>query len=112
MHVVARAPIVLIANTVLRAAGYSEFTRAVAPAFSPSSRHSVPLNPSTIYEILGNPKPGRFNLRSANGDIITSADSARHNTTEVLGSFFDLEKIQELCDERGLVFQERYDTLH
>jgi len=52
-HVSLRAPLVLIANTVLQATGYSSFTRRVAPQVSPARLHGLHMGGAALYEVLG-----------------------------------------------------------
>ncbi|KAF9984018.1 hypothetical protein BGZ65_001108, partial [Modicella reniformis] len=49
-HVVLRAPIVLITNSVLRAAGYPAFTRRISPQASLGSLNGLQLGAVGIYE--------------------------------------------------------------
>ncbi|KAF9995520.1 hypothetical protein BGZ65_008840, partial [Modicella reniformis] len=71
-HVTLRAPIVLIANAVLRATGYSHFARRVSPQPAVSSVHALHLGAQGMYEVLCAADPGHYDIVDAAGNPLTS----------------------------------------
>jgi len=107
-HVTLSAPIVIIANAVLRALGYPEFTRIISPQVSPSSSHALLLNSRGLYECLCSQEALRFDIKDKNGLPLTIANEATRNKAVVFASFFDIGKIEEMCHAHGLRFAHRF----
>ena len=99
-------PIIMIANIVQRAAGYATFARDFCPDVRPSHLHSLTVDASSLYELFGS-AAGEFDILSENKSVITSELSARHSKSTVFGSFLDLNKVNSVCAEYGLQFQDR-----
>ncbi|GAB5588369.1 hypothetical protein Unana1_03269 [Umbelopsis nana] len=99
-------PIIMIANIVQRAAGYAMFARDFCPDVRPSHLHSLTVDASSLYELFGS-AAGEFDILSENKSVITSEPSARHSKSTVFGSFLDLNKVNSVCAEYGLQFQDR-----
>ncbi|KAF9947290.1 hypothetical protein BGZ65_008945, partial [Modicella reniformis] len=109
-HVTLRAPLVIIANSVLQITGYSHFTRRVAPLVSAGSLHGLALGAVGIYEVFCSQIQGRFDVLDAKDTLLTSvADVTRfpENKRAVFGAFFDMRKIDEVCEDYGLIFANR-----
>ncbi|KAF9358967.1 hypothetical protein BGX26_000509 [Mortierella sp. AD094] len=109
-HVALRAPIVLIANTILRATGYHEFTRRLAPQISTSSSHGIALGAVGIYECLCSNLKRQFDVMDVDGNPLTSyrqITAQPLNKRAVFGAFFDLKKIDSVCRSHGLEFRNR-----
>lgn len=109
-HVTLRAPLALIANVILRATGYSHFTRVISPEISPASLHALSLNPVGIYEVLCNRMENHFDVTDTEGKVLsdrTVITKCPENKRKVIGSFFDLRKIDDVCDAHGLTFRNR-----
>ena len=110
-HVTLRAPIVLIANAVLRATGYSRFARRVSPQPTVSSVHALHLGPAGIYEVLCQADAGHFDIVDAAGNpltIIANVTSPRANIRAAFKAFFDMDKVEGICKAHGLRFADRY----
>ncbi|KAF9079434.1 hypothetical protein BGX27_006453, partial [Mortierella sp. AM989] len=108
-HIALRAPLVLIANSVMLATGYSQFTRRISPQISPASVHGMSLNPVGIYETLCKSTENHFDVRDMDGRMITdyrNITKYQPNRRKVMGSFFDLNKIDEICGAHGLTFRD------
>jgi hypothetical protein len=106
-HVSLRAPLALIANAVLRAAGYSLFAREFSPSVSPSSLYGLTFGARGIYEVFCSRKSNQFSITGSNGKAITSTTSAARNKRMAIGAFFDLANIDEICKRHGLRFASR-----
>ncbi|KAF8946740.1 hypothetical protein BGZ46_005697, partial [Entomortierella lignicola] len=94
-HVALRAPLVLLANSVLRASGYHEFTRRLAPQVSAASLHALPLGAVGLYEVLCPSSEKRFDVKDVDDAPLTSYRSITAqpaNKRAIFGSFFDLMK--------------------
>ena len=107
-HVTLHAPIVLIANSILRSTGYHEFTRKMAPVASTSSLHSLALGAMGVFEVFC-AKGGMFNVNDASGEILTAGGNATlpENKPAIFGAFFDLERLKMICYDHGLRFYNR-----
>ncbi|KAG0210759.1 hypothetical protein BGX31_001832, partial [Mortierella sp. GBA43] len=109
-HVALRAPIAVIANCVLRATGYSEFTRRFSPSTSASSLHGLGLNAVGLYETLCGKSEGRFDVKDVFGKPLSSTAKVtiHGNKRSVFEAFFDVEMVLKICSEYGLTFQDRF----
>ncbi|KAG0317131.1 hypothetical protein BGZ99_006503, partial [Dissophora globulifera] len=109
-HVALRAPVVMIANAVLRATGFAKFTRLISPQVSPSSTHSLCLGAREVYEVFCGQAQGRFDIKDPSGVPITSVPqvtSSPENKRAIFGSFLDLVKVADICKRHGLEFSDR-----
>ncbi|KAF9959664.1 hypothetical protein BGZ65_000194 [Modicella reniformis] len=109
-HVALRVPLVMISNAVLRIAGYHEFTRKLAPEISPSSLHALALGAVGIYDVLCSGGPNQFDVSSVHGPPLTQRQQVTTipgNKRAIMGAFFDMATIDELCHKHGLEFQNR-----
>jgi hypothetical protein len=109
-HITLRAPLVVIANTLLRATGYPSFTREVAPSVSPASLHGLPLSAWGLYEMFCSKGEGRFDVRDSAGDLITNRQKtgkSLESKRQVFGAFFDLDTVDKICKSHGLQFANR-----
>ncbi|KAF9560849.1 hypothetical protein EC968_005983 [Mortierella alpina] len=108
-HVTLRAPLIIIANAVLHAAGYHQFAASVSPVVSPASCQALALSGPALFEVLCSRDHGMFDAQDEDGNPITNA---RHVSTlsgkrAIFGSFFDLQKVDSLCSKHGLTFANR-----
>ena len=106
-HVALRAPLVMIANAVLRSAGYPHFTRSISPEVSPSSTHALHLDATAIFEILCLPGPNHFDVLDTDRKPLTQAKLARDHKQAVIGAFFNVGKAQQLCQDQKMMFANR-----
>ena len=109
-NVCLRAPIVLIANAVLRITNHSEFTRKVVPHSSTGTPSALILGPQGFYETLCRKLPGFFDAHDHKGDIITNiahVTSPSENKRAVIGGFLDMERVDKICRDHDLIFQNR-----
>lgn len=109
-HVALRAPLVIISNVVLRLAGYPAFTRKLAPEISTSANHALALGAMGIYEVLCSRAENHFDVAKADGSPLTlQMQIFQHpdNKRAIMGSFFDMEKIDKICHDHGLEFRDR-----
>ncbi|KAF9970392.1 hypothetical protein BGZ75_002297, partial [Mortierella antarctica] len=70
-HVCLRAPLAIIANTVLRMTGYVDFTRKISPQISTGRPHALSIGATGIYEVLCSEKGG-FSIEDSHGNQITA----------------------------------------
>jgi hypothetical protein len=89
--------IVLIANTVLRATGYPDFTCRIAPVPAAGSLHPIPLGAAALYECLCAKSPGHFDPFYDPTKKITSLPTAIHHKDELFASLFDISSINSIC---------------
>ncbi|KAF9342909.1 hypothetical protein BGX34_007488, partial [Mortierella sp. NVP85] len=108
-HVALRAPIVMIANSVLRATGYSNFTRRISPQPSTASLHGLQLGAVGLYETLCGKGERQFDVQDSDGEKITNyltVQSSAAMKQTLFASFFDVKKMNEICSKHGLVFRD------
>ncbi|KAK3828311.1 MAG: hypothetical protein J3Q66DRAFT_306632 [Benniella sp.] len=98
-HVSLRAPLVMIANSILRATGYSSFTRRVAPQVSPARLRGLHMGGSALYEVLS-----QFTVL-VEGKPITSHKEALANRQAVFAAFFDVERMERVCHQYRIRFR-------
>ncbi|KAF9974237.1 hypothetical protein BGZ75_000912, partial [Mortierella antarctica] len=109
-HVALRAPFVLIGNAILRASGYPEFTRKIAPQISAGSVHAMQLGPVGFYEAFCSENENQFDIQDSTGNRITSVKavtSPPSNKEIVLESFLDMVAVKRICRRHGLTFANR-----
>ncbi|KAK3815084.1 MAG: hypothetical protein J3Q66DRAFT_343783 [Benniella sp.] len=100
----------MIANSVLRAAGYSHFTQKVSPQLSTASLHGLQLGAVGVYETLCSRNKRQFDVRDSNGELITNyltVQSSTANKRTMFASFLDMTKVNKICGEHGLIFRDR-----
>jgi hypothetical protein len=100
-HVSLRAPLVVIANTVLRSTGYCNFTRRVAPHVSPAALHGLHLGATGLYETFS-----QFEI-TVDGQPLTARRKVSGNERSVFASFFDINAIDRICMKYKLDFRNR-----
>ncbi|KAI8351002.1 hypothetical protein B0O80DRAFT_120237 [Mortierella sp. GBAus27b] len=106
-HVTLRAPIMIIANAVLRMTGYPHFTRRISPHVSPSSTHTLHLDAIGMYEVLCPKAAGHFDVLDTDRNLLTTVANVRANKEAIFGAFFNTDKMQQLCRQHGLKFADR-----
>ncbi|KAF9557979.1 hypothetical protein EC968_007327 [Mortierella alpina] len=106
-HITLRAPFVFLANAFLRAAGYPQFIRRVAPQVSPAALHGLLLSASAIYEVLCSREANHFDILDSDGLPLTQVSLVPRHKEAVFGAFFNLERINELCHAHGIRFANR-----
>ncbi|KAI8356533.1 hypothetical protein B0O80DRAFT_28243 [Mortierella sp. GBAus27b] len=109
-HLALRAPLVMIANCVLTMTGYTEFTRKISPLVSSGAMHGLALGAVGLYEVFCGQTKDRFDTFDINGTPLTNVGEVTRvpgNKKAIIGSFFDLRKIDEVCKKHGLVFADR-----
>ncbi|KAG0346079.1 hypothetical protein BG004_002468 [Podila humilis] len=75
-----------------------------------SDTHALHLGPQQLFETLCAPSPGHFDIEGADGTSLTSiADvtALKANKMTIFNSFFDLDKVESLCWQPGLQFNNR-----
>lgn len=106
-HIALRAPIVMIANAVLRATGYPNLIQNTTPVIAPSSLQAIPLGASGIYEVFCGRREQQFDIVGNDMLPLTDIKMVTSNKSTVFSSFFDLKKIEDICDDHGLRFRGR-----
>ncbi|KAF9571256.1 hypothetical protein EC968_000799 [Mortierella alpina] len=109
-HVALRAPFILIGNAILRASGYPEFTRKIAPQISTGSVHALHLGAVGFYEDFCSENENQFDIQDTDGNPITSVKAVTSPPAHkdvVLGSFLDMGEVARICRKHGLKFAQR-----
>ena len=102
-NILLRLPIVLIANIVQRVAGYGQFAREICPYISPAKIHALPVDASTMFEMVATSATSQNYIICDKHKIpITSAAWAVRCKKSTLASFFDIDKIEEICKNHKL----------
>ncbi|KAF9177831.1 hypothetical protein BGZ49_005492, partial [Haplosporangium sp. Z 27] len=108
-HLTLRAPLVFIANAVLRATGYHKFTRLVYPQVSPSSLYGLQLNARGMFEVFCSKGERQFDIVDSKNVALTNGSmvSTPENKRAVFSAFFNMTEVDNLCNAHGLVFKNR-----
>lgn len=103
--IVCRIPFMMMCNDIFRCTGYSKFTKKLVPMTHPSTVLCLKLDAPTIFSIVSSTKAKKpMDLRNFDNNIIKSRQVATESKDAIFSSFFDLGKINNLCDSYGLVF--------
>ncbi|KAG0198987.1 hypothetical protein BGX31_004410, partial [Mortierella sp. GBA43] len=100
----------MIANSLLRATGHSDFARSVSPQPSISSVNALHLGAQGIYEVLCAADQGHFDIVDAAGNPLTAVanvTSPQVNKKAVFQAFFDMDVVENVCRSHGLEFADR-----
>lgn len=109
-HVALRAPIVLLANSILRLTGYGHFCRRICPQISAAALHALPLSASNLYEMFCSKRANQFDVMGPQGTPITdvlSVTSVEGNKDAMFSAFFNMDTIQRICKAHQLKFADR-----
>jgi hypothetical protein len=108
-HVVLCAPMVLIAQAFFDVVGLHKFKRRICPQVDVGSTMSLILSSTVLYELFGTSGEGQFDIQGPTGRTITAAADAANpsNKEAVVAAFFNLEKVQAICNDHNLVFDNR-----
>ncbi|KAF9161591.1 hypothetical protein DFQ26_004386, partial [Actinomortierella ambigua] len=71
-HVALRAPIVLLANAVMRARGYTEFARRICPHVATGDLNALQVGPQQLFDALCSASERHFDVLDANGKLLTN----------------------------------------
>jgi hypothetical protein len=105
-------PLVMLSNTIQRVAGYGNFTREICPHISPASIQALPVDCRVMYEVLSSSvHSDPFTIRDRENILISSVNITTNFKQETLGSFFDLQRLNEICSHHGLIFDNRLTYL-
>ncbi|KAG0305201.1 hypothetical protein BGZ99_002171 [Dissophora globulifera] len=109
-HVALRAPVVMIANAVMRATHYTKFSQTISPQISMGTTQALCMGAREVYETFCGSRAGRFDIKDAGGTPITTttkATSSAELKKATFGAFLDLNKIENICRQYGLRFANR-----
>jgi hypothetical protein len=96
-------PFALLANDLLRCAGYPSLTRDICPLSTASMAHSLRLDAASLYSIMCVGKP-KVSIFDSDGYVISSKPQAIEVKDFVFSSFFDIEVITRCCNNHKLNF--------
>ncbi|KAF9163009.1 hypothetical protein DFQ26_003042 [Actinomortierella ambigua] len=108
-----RAPIIVLANAVMRAMGHSDFTRRICPHIAAGDTHALHLGPQQLFETLCASSPRHFDVQNADNNPITNTTDVtadRRNKRCLMEAFFDMTTIDSICGRHGLKFNNRQTT--
>ncbi|KAF9436325.1 hypothetical protein BGZ76_004286 [Entomortierella beljakovae] len=109
-HVALRVLLVILVNSVLLATEHPEFACRIALQIFPSSLHILTKNQLNNNELFCCKSAKHFDIKDAQKSPLTDYKSVTvndENGRSVIGSLFDLDKIETLCQAHGLKFSER-----
>ncbi|KAF9553833.1 hypothetical protein EC968_010090, partial [Mortierella alpina] len=101
------APLVLLADSVLRATGNHGKTRQWVPDVKGSSLHSLHITPTIMFQLLCGYQENRFDVHDNTGRLMDSRINLAldDNKKSRFGSFFQLDKIECICSHHGIKFR-------
>lgn len=103
-------PFCILANDILRATGYSKFTRLLFPRPNPLHLQALEINAPSLYQLLIS-KPNPLSIADFNDNKIDSIEYARSNKDAVFCSIFDMAQIKEACESYHLDFAQNIKIL-
>ncbi|GJJ78548.1 hypothetical protein EMPS_10907 [Entomortierella parvispora] len=106
-HVLATGPFAYLANHLLIAMGFSEFSRQLSPVSSAGKLLPLPLNSSGISESLCALDPHHFDIFDSTGLLVSDQKHAPGNAPTIFSAFFDMQVIHATCAKFGLRFGDR-----
>lgn len=103
------SPMMMMSNIILTVCGYSSRCCRISPRISAGALHALPLTCNSLYEILCSKRPNCFDVTKDTGGkfIISCVGDARDYTSRMFGAFFSLDTIHFICDNYGIVFDDR-----
>ncbi|CEG69214.1 hypothetical protein RMATCC62417_05327 [Rhizopus microsporus] len=93
-------PFFLMANDLFQCTGYTKFIEKLVSMTSPTRLLALQINAPQIYSLFSS----SMDTHDFNGDIIMSRQIATESKDAVFSPFFDIDKINSLCDSYGLEF--------
>ncbi|GJJ74087.1 hypothetical protein EMPS_06445 [Entomortierella parvispora] len=106
-HILVLGPFCFLANNLLRALGYPDFARKLFPMSSCGKSHPTVLDAPGIREVLCSRNEEEFEIVS-DGKVLSTDQAKKHvNVKKVLGAFFDLNFVMNVCKRHHLRFEER-----
>ncbi|GJJ74279.1 hypothetical protein EMPS_06637 [Entomortierella parvispora] len=106
-HVLATGPFAYLANHLLIAMGFSEFSRQLSPVSSAGKLLPLPLNSTGISESLCALDPHHFDIFDSTGLLVSDQKHAPGNAPTIFSAFFDMQVIHATCAKFGLRFGDR-----
>ncbi|GJJ70397.1 hypothetical protein EMPS_02746 [Entomortierella parvispora] len=106
-HVLATGPFAYLANHLLHAMGFGDFTRKLYPISSAGKLHPLPLGSTGIREALCSSKKEHFDVFDAEGTLCSTQALGVKNAPVIFSAFFDMSVIHSICQKYGLVFADR-----
>ncbi|GJJ74602.1 hypothetical protein EMPS_06960 [Entomortierella parvispora] len=106
-HILATGPFVYLANLLLRAMGFQDFTREISPISSAGSIHAIPLGSIGLTQVLCCPDKGHFDVHSQRGELLSKPELAVDHSSLIFAAFFKMETVNSICKAHGLEFANR-----
>jgi hypothetical protein len=107
-HPLVLGPFCFLANNLLRAIGYKQFSRRLSPLSSCGKVQPLPLGATGICEVLCAREGGHYDV-CKDGVIysLTNSVSTPACKDVVFNAFFDMKKVEHILRSHNLVFQDR-----
>jgi hypothetical protein len=106
-HILATGPFVYLANQLMLAMGFGDFTRQLSPVSSAGKLLPLPLNAAGISETLCFLEEHHFDVFDSTEMLVSDQKHAPRNASAMFGAFFDMEAIYSVCSRFGLRFADR-----
>jgi hypothetical protein len=105
-------PFLLMANQVIRSAGYSKQAAKLTPLVSPCSLHALLIDTTSLYSMFCSSSANRrMEVYDYHANAIQPAATALENKDAVFSSFFNIERLIAVSSSHGLVFANRMHIL-
>ncbi|KAF9152397.1 hypothetical protein DFQ26_000911, partial [Actinomortierella ambigua] len=99
-------PAVLIADTFLRATGQSSKTMEWLPNVSGSDLHSIHVTAPVLFQVLCSEHDDQFDVKDGQDrNLKLSCVTRPDNKHRLFASFFDIDKIHDICRQYGIRFR-------
>ncbi|ORY93152.1 hypothetical protein BCR43DRAFT_565779 [Syncephalastrum racemosum] len=95
-HPLLTIPFVVLANTILKMAGYPQYVREISPSICADQYHPITLKWYSLYEIFCKRTFDLYSVQSDNGAKARSLSSAKDMEEELFYAFFDHDQIRKI----------------
>ncbi|KAI8341001.1 hypothetical protein EDC96DRAFT_611146 [Choanephora cucurbitarum] len=96
-------PFIILANDLLRCAGYARFNRNMCPMPSASPK-AFRMNAGSLYSLYCNHGQQKLRFFKYDGTPLQRAIDVHNHKDAVFNSFFDMASIQAACKRNKLIF--------
>ncbi|KAI7873423.1 hypothetical protein K492DRAFT_241264 [Lichtheimia hyalospora FSU 10163] len=96
-----QVPFCVLANLILKATGNQKHTRQLCPFSKPTTIHALTITPQTLFEMVIDLIPDTHKKG------IKSVSAAKERADDTFGWIFDVEEINNSCQQRNLSFADR-----
>ena len=103
-------PFIILANDLLRCAGYARFSRNMCPMPS-ASLNAFRMNAESLYSLYCNQGQQKLRFFKYDNTSLQHATDVYNHKDAAFNSFFNMARIQEVCKRNKLIFAHNFTIL-